>query len=370
MVKTSLSFRTTMILLFGLSMLVSGTITYTIYKALQSYYRTTSREDPLTRYRVMIKLFGDVNFFMLIFLPLSVYFFYLLTKRYAQYFREISNGIHHLASGNFHNRVNIQSDDEFGTIAHDMNLASEKLRLALERGDFAENSKEQLMLNLAHDLRTPLTSVLGYLDYLLQNEGLSDEQRKHFTEIAFTKARRLEKLIDELFEFARVNYGNVEVERMPLDLSELLAQLVEEMYPGFEKSNLEARMKLAPHLTVIGDGDMLARVFENLLTNACRYGADGRYVDIAGHTEEGEAVVQVINYGDPIAGDQLQNVFEMFYRGDKARTQKEGGTGLGLYIAKNIVEQHQGTISAQSDPVRTLFEVRLPLVKKDVPVHF
>ncbi|MFC5470669.1 ATP-binding protein [Cohnella suwonensis] len=364
MVKTSRSFRTTMILLFGLSMLISGTITYTIYKALQSYYRTTRWEDPTTKYRVMLKLFGDVNFFMLIFLPLSVYFFYLLTKRYATYFREISNGIHQLASGNFHNRVSIESDDEFGTIARDMNLASEKLRLALERGDFAENSKEQLMLNLAHDLRTPLTSVLGYLDYMLQNERLSDEQRNHFTGIAFTKARRLEKLIDELFEVARMNYGKLEVERKPIDLGELLAQLNEEMYPAFEKNNLESRTRIAPHLTVMGDGDMLARVFENLLTNACRYGKDGRYVDIVGHTEGGEAVVQVINYDDRIPEEQLPNVFEMFYTGDTARTQKEGGTGLGLFIAKNIVEQHQGTISAQSDAVRTLFEVRLPLLEK------
>ena len=110
----------------------------------------------------------------------------------------------------------------------------------------------------------------------------------------------------------------------------------------------------------MGDGELLARVFENLLTNANRYGNDGQFVDINGYLDAEEEVVQVINYGDCIPPEELPHIFDMFYTGDKARTHQEGGTGLGLFIAKNIVEQHNGTISAESNLIRTIFEVRLP----------
>ncbi len=119
-------------------------------------------------------------------------------------------------------------------------------------------------------------------------------------------------------------------------------------------------MNIDPHLPINGDGKLLARVFENLLTNAVRYGYDGQFVDLNGYIDNGEVVVQVINYGDSIPEEDLPYLFDMFYTGDKARTENRGGTGLGLFIAKNIVEQHNGTISAESNIVRTMFEVRLP----------
>ena len=360
MVKTIRSFRSKMILLFGVSMMIAGTITYSIYKALQVYYHTTKFEDPTTQIRYFIRDVGDINFFLIIFVPLSILFFYLLTKRYSTYFHKISSGIHHLANGDFNRHVDIPSKDEFGDIARDINLACEKLQEAVERGDFAESSKEKLVLNLAHDLRTPLTSVLGYLDFILQGEQLTAEQVRHYATIAFTKSQRLEKLIDELFEIARMNYGKVTIEEKIIDLSELLIQLNEEMYPAFEKNNLAARINVAPQLMIRGDGELLARVFENLLMNACRYGNDGQFVDVNGYCDGGEAVIRIINYGDPIPDEMQAHIFEMFFTGDKARTHQGGSTGLGLFIAKNIVEQHHGTISVQSNLVRTQFEVRLP----------
>lgn len=349
-----------MIQLFGLSMLVSATMTYLLYKALQIYYYTTKFENPTTAIRYWIRDIGDINFFLLIFIPLSYLFFFLFTKRYAAYFNEISSGINQLANGNFNSRIDIPSKDEFGDIARDINLASEKLQQALERGDFAESSKEQLVLNLAHDLRTPLTSVLGYLDFILQDDQLAAERINHYTSIAYTKAQRLEKLIDELFEITRMNYGKLTIEKKTIDLSELLIQLNEELYPAFEKNNLTTRLHVTPQLTVWGDGELLARVFENLLTNAIRYGNDGQFIDINCHMDAEDAVVQVMNYGDCIPPEELPYIFDMFFTGDRARTHHEGSSGLGLSIAKNIVTQHQGTISAQSTLICTLFEVRLP----------
>lgn len=361
MAKFIRNFRSKLIVLFGLSMLLGGTITYLIFKGLQLYYHTmVLRGDPLAELRQFIDSIGDFNFFFVLFISLSLLVFYFLTKPYSVYFNEISNGIHYLARGDFKHRVSIQSNDEFGDIAKEINLASEKLEEAIQRGDFSENSKEQLVVNLAHDLRTPLTSVLGYLDLILKDEKLTKEQVRHFLTIAFTKSQRLERLIDELFEITRMNYGMLPIDKKQIDLSDLLNQLKEELYPIFEKNHLIARMSIPPHLPILGDGELLARVFENLLTNANRYGYDGQFIDINGFVDEEEVVVQVVNYGDSIPADELPYLFDMFYTGDKARTHQENSTGLGLFIAKNIVEQHHGTITAESSLIRTIFEVRLP----------
>lgn len=355
------SFRSKMIMLFALSMILAGGVTYLIYEGLRLYYKLAVRyEDPLAQFRSMVRQIGDINFFLIVFIPLSIMFFFFLTRPYLKYFDEISNGIHHLANGDFSNQVRVSSNDEFGYIAREINVASEKLKEAVERGDFAESSKDQLIVNLAHDLRTPLTSVLGYLDLILKDENLTKEQIKHFSTIAFTKSERLEILIDELFEITRMNYGMLQIEKRSIDISELLIQLDEELYPLLEKKGLEARLNMDSHLPINGDGKLLARVFENLLTNAIRYGYDGKFVDVNGYIDHEEVVVQIINYGDSIPEEDLPYLFDMFYTGDKARSEQKGGTGLGLFIAKNIIEQHDGTISAESNVIRTIFEVRLP----------
>lgn len=359
--KMMRSFRSKMVLLFGLSMIFSGIITFIVFKSLQLYYYTNVQYgDQLEYYRKVMKQIGDINVFLLLFIPLSFMFFYILTKRYSIYFNEISIGIHQLSRGDFSHQIQIQSNDEFQQIAHDINLASEKLKQAVERGDFSESSKDQLVVNLAHDLRTPLTSVLGYLDLLLKDENLSKEQSRHFLSIAFTKSQRLERLIDELFEITRMNYGMLPVEKNRLNLTDLLNQLKEELYPVLKKNHLIARLECSSRLPVLGDGELIARVFENLLTNAIRYGYEGQYVDIHGTIELDEVVVRVVNYGDSIPSDEIPHIFEMFYTGDKARTNQEDSTGLGLFIARNIIEQHNGTITVESDVIKTIFEVRLP----------
>jgi len=355
-------FRSKMIILLGVSMLVSGIITYILFKVLQWYYYTNVYYgDTLAYVRKIIGNIGDFNVFFLLFILLSIVFFFFLTKPYSAYLDEISKGIHYLAQGDFKHRVQIVSKDEFSEIAQSINLASERLEEAIQRGDFSESSKDQLVVNLAHDLRTPLTSVLGYLDLIMKDDSLTKEQVRHFLTIAFTKSQRLERLIDELFEITRMNYGMLPIEKKPIDLSELLIQLTEELYPVFEKNDLIARMNMTSPLSLMGDGELLARVFENLLMNANRYGYEGQYVDINGFIDSEEVVIQVINYGDSIPPDELPHIFDLLYTGDKARTHQENSTGLGLFIAKNIVEQHNGTITAESNLIRTIFEVRLPM---------
>ncbi|WP_026591674.1 HAMP domain-containing sensor histidine kinase [Bacillus sp. UNC437CL72CviS29] len=362
MAKMMKSFRFKMIALFALSMLLAAVVTYMMYKGLFYFKTMVLHENPLNQFRETGMAFGDIPLFLFLisFILLSVLFFFFLTKPYLKYFDEISNAIHHLANGDFTKKIYISSNDEFGDIAREINLASKNLKEAVERGDFAESSKDQLVVNLAHDLRTPLTSVLGYLDLILKEENLTKEQIEYYSTIAFAKSQRLESLIDELFEITRMNYGVQRLDKKSINISELLIQLDEELYPLLEKNQLEARLNVEPHLKINGDGNLLARVFENLVTNAVRYGYNGKFVDMNGYVEDGDVIVHIVNYGDSIPEEELPYLFDMFYTGDKARTVQENSTGLGLFIAKNIVEQHDGKISAESNAIRTIFEVRLP----------
>ncbi|QUL54875.1 HAMP domain-containing histidine kinase [Paenibacillus tritici] len=360
MPKRLRGFRARLVQLLGVSMLLSGSIIYGLFKLLQLYYAGVRWEDPEAELRRMIFRIGDFNVFLMLFIPLMLIFFFKFTKPYIRYLDEISKGIHHLANGEFQNQVQIASKDEFSAIAEDLNAAGAKLQEAVQRGDFAESSKDQLVVNLAHDLRTPLTSVLGYLDLILKDKQLPIETIRHFATIAFTKSQRLEKLIDGLFEITRMNYGTLPMVKTHLDLSELLRQLNEELYPVFERNGLTSRLQVNQGLSIYGDGDLLVRVLGNLLTNAARYGQEGVYVDINGRLDSGVVAVEVINYGNPIPPEEQPHIFEMYYSGDRARTHQEGGTGLGLFIARNIVEQHEGSLSVESNELWTRFEMRLP----------
>lgn len=237
-------------------------------------------------------------------------------------------------------------------------MASEKLKEAIERGDFSESSKNQLVVNLAHDLRTPLTSVLGYIDLILKDEKLTKEQITHFLTIAFTKSQRLERLIDELFEITRMNYGMLPVYKKQINLADLLNQLTEELYPVFEKNHLTARMNIPSELPIVADGALLARVFENLLINANRYGSDGQFVDIRGFIHSGELVVQVVNYGDPIPQNELPHLLICFILVTKLELTKK--TALGW--AYSLQKTSWSSITGQSVPKVVLC---IPFLKFD-----
>lgn len=240
------------------------------------------------------------------------------------------------------------------------------LRLQLERQDGElreqERRRQELIAFLAHDLKTPLTSVLGYLELLRDEPGLSEEQRAKYTDIALDKARRLEELVGEFFD---INTMELRLEHHdPIQISFLLEQLADEFYPLFAAKGLRCTPDIQPHLVVAGEGDKLARVFDNVLRNAVSYSAPGGPVELIARQEGENAVVTVTNEGLEIPEKELTNIFEKFYRLDTARSTRTGGAGLGLAIAKEIVELHGGSIHAESTGRRTAFVITLPLCQK------
>ena len=249
-------------------------------------------------------------------------------------------------------------------LEQDLRSIQDSLAAGRAQARGAERRRQELVAFLAHDLKTPLTSVLGYLNLLHDDPGLTAEQRAKYTGIALDKANRLGELIGEFFDITRMELTHQDQRGALIQLSLLLEQLSDEFYPAFAEKDLTCRAAIAPHLTVRGDADKLARVFDNVLRNAVSYSAPGGEVEIQATEREGWAEIAIRNQGLEIPEQELTNIFQKFYRLDQARSTRTGGAGLGLAIAREIVERHGGAIRAESDGKRTSFVIRLPLAEE------
>lgn len=249
---------------------------------------------------------------------------------------------------------------EIQDIQNDLNLVRERsLRNAAVARE-AEQRKNDLIVYLAHDLKTPLTSVIGYLT-LLRDEGqISEELRKKYLSISLEKAERLEDLINEFFEITRFNLSNITLEYSQVNLTRMLEQLTYEFKPMLMEKNLECRLNAQPDMTLRCDVDKMQRVFDNLLRNAVNYSFENSTIEVSAVCVNGTVTITFANSGNTIPPEKLTRIFEQFYRLDTARTTRSGGAGLGLAIAKEIVERHGGTISAESHDEQIVFTVRLP----------
>jgi len=231
----------------------------------------------------------------------------------------------------------------------------------------AEQRKNDLIVYLAHDLKTPLTSVIGYLTLLRDEPQISPETRARYTGIALEKAERLEDLINEFFDITRFNLTHLELERQSVDLKRMLEQVVSEFGPIFAEKGLRCSLDLPQKLIYSCDPDKLARVFDNLLHNAFYYSLPDSTVEITGQLTEAEIVLTFSNVGKTIPQEKLDRIFEEFFRLDSSRTTRTGGAGLGLAIAKKIVELHGGAIRADSAGDRITFTLRLPAEAMEAP---
>ena len=225
----------------------------------------------------------------------------------------------------------------------------------------AEEKKNDLVVYLAHDLKTPLTSIIGYLTLLDETPNLPVEYKARYTHITLDKAYRLEQLINELFDITRFNLQAVALEHNRINLSLLLQQIVEEFYPSFKQKNITVEAQIDSKIMLVGDADKLARVFDNLIRNAVSYSYDNTVLKIFANADEKYAHICVRNIGDQIPEEKLQIIFEKFFRADNSRGTQSGGAGLGLAIAREIVELQNGVIKAFSYKDYTDFLVTLPL---------
>ena len=338
-----------------------------------------SGDSTLARYRdeVRIKLsesrrfagflvFEIIACFIFFF---SVYFIFF-TKRITDYFEQIDRGIEEFSEGNFDVKFEVRNEDELSNMARNLNKTTGEINRILAKERDEEQSRKEFITSIAHDLRTPLTSVIGYLQLVMSkaNASRKDEalliKNEEYVRIAYEKAIRLQGLIEELFSFSKTDSTELRLHLEEIDIVKLMEQLADECYPSLCDAGLDLELrKSADVIMVEADGELMARAIANLLTNGIKYGKDGKklIIELFREDENSDLHIRIINYGKLIPKKDIDHIFDKFYRVEDSRSVETGGTGLGLAITQNIVKLHGGRISVKSDLSGTVFEVILPV---------
>lgn len=293
-------------------------------------------------------------------LLLFIFYFLLLTRKVTGDLSDIADGISSMTRDREAGSLPVDRQDEIGEIARSVHQMTEELSRLMASEREALQSNKEMIACLAHDLRTPLTSLSGYLNLAMDTDKYDVEQRQHFAEVAARKADRLEGLIQDLFDYTKLMSGEITLHRHRIDFVKLVEQMIEEFYPLLEENELTCSFQTeCRELEMDVDPDLMARAVQNLLSNAVKYGKDGKQIII--RLEKGRNVIfSVTNYGLIIPEKSLDMIFERFYRVEGARSPGTGGTGLGLNIAKEIITLHGGTITVESGLQGTVFSVEIP----------
>ena len=303
------------------------------------------------------------DYMSLFFIVLSLILFAIILRFYlnefSKYFKEINRGIDALIE---ENTGDIVLSSELTVTEKKINHIKHTLEQRKLATEFAEQRKNDLVVYLAHDLKTPLTSVIGYLTLLRDENQISEELREKYLSISLEKAEHLEDLINEFFEITRFNLSNITLEYSRVNLTRMLEQLTYEFKPMFLEKNLKCELEIVPDTMIKCDVNKMQRVFDNLLRNAVNYSFADSTIRIISTQNEGNLNIKFTNFGNTIPQEKLERIFEQFYRLDTARSSRSGGAGLGLAIAKEIVELHGGSITAKSENDIIEFEVTIPLL--------
>ena len=306
-------------------------------------------------YQIYIRNNLDAIIMVTIIIFFVILFRFLLTS-FTRYFDEIVAGVDQLAEES-PNRFALSPELSF--VEEKLDQVKDKLEKRAKAAQEAEQRKNDLVVYLAHDIKTPLTSVIGYLNLLEENPDMPTAQKAKYVHITLEKANRLESLINEFFEITRYNLQTVPLKKEPIDLYYMLVQMADEAYPQLSASGKQVKIHAAEDMTICGDSDKLARVFNNILKNAIVYSDENSTIDISAEIRGLDVVIAFKNAG-AIGQAKLGSIFEKFYRLDDARSSATGGAGLGLAIARDIITLHGGTIEANSDQSHTVFTIKLP----------
>lgn len=289
--------------------------------------------------------------------------FMVITRNKMDYIQELSNTVRIISTGNLKYTAPVKGNDELTELAKSINIMARDIDERIEEERNLERTKQELITNVSHDLRTPLTSIIGYLG-LAKSSGITEAQRSDYLQIAYAKAESLKDLISELFEYTKLQSSDNKPSLTTVNLRDLLDQLVEEMIPMAEEQNLTIEKSFTNKDTLLSvDVPQIVRLFENLISNAIKYSHTKTpiLVRVFSADQQGYLTVTVENSIDSISDEDIAKMFERFYRLEKSRSSETGGSGLGLAIAESIVNNHHGKIQATKKDEHTLvISVKLP----------
>lgn len=300
-----------------------------------------------------------IIFFAFIF---YLFYFWLLTRGIVKDMAYISTGIARIAEGDLEEPLVLDRNDELGEIVRQVNKMSKEIDRMIEAEFAAMQTNKDMIACIAHDLRTPVTSIAGYLQLATDVKTYTLEERQNYARIAMKKSNRLERLIEELFSYTKLMTGEISLHRSEVDIVKLVEQMLEEFYPIFQENKLDCSFESSERALVLNvDGELIARAVQNLLSNATKYGKDGKQILVKIEKLEIEVHISVTNFGIIIPEESVSHLFDKFYRVENSRSAVTGGTGLGLNIAQEITHLHGGSIVAKSGIQGTTFTIALPL---------
>ncbi|MDG0059438.1 HAMP domain-containing sensor histidine kinase [Priestia sp. P5] len=304
-------------------------------------------------YQVYMGLGGSVLIFFVLFL--------LWTRPITRYIKQIEEGINRIVNKDWTYSIPVKGKNELSFLAKNINWMTQQMRKRFEKERKVEQAKNELITNLSHDLRTPLTSIIGYLTLVKDKQYKNSEELERYIQTTYGISFKLKNLLDELFEYTKLSLPDVDMQFQEVDLGGVLYQLVGEYTPMFENRGLSVKVEIPDKAVFISiDIEKMIRVFDNLLSNAEKYSHESGDIEIVLYTNEKQVIARISNTTDQIASEELSHLFDKFYRMDKARSSEVAGSGIGLSIAKRIVELHQGEIWAESEKEKITMYVALP----------
>lgn len=300
------------------------------------------------------------TFFMLVFDAAVVY--WRLIRRYHQMqLSHVIAELHYIADGHFEHRIPFKLSGDLQRVILSINALVDSTVQSMNEERKIENSKDELITNVSHDIRTPLTSIIGYLGLIEDHQFKEHKQVLQYAHIAFEKARQMQSLVEDLFEYTKVRQTTTPLTITKLDMGQMLEQVSASFELEAKKKQMQISVTYRPDpLMMTADAEKLSRVFNNLIGNALKYGAGGHHIYLSAIAHGQEVIIKVANDGKPIPKSALNQLFERFYRVEESRSKATGGTGLGLAIAQSIVALHGGEIYATSEQKLTSFIIRLP----------
>ncbi|WP_423738976.1 sensor histidine kinase [Clostridium cibarium] len=322
-------------------------------------------EDSPKSY-IKYKYYESSNSFLALILSCIVFIvaFIIITNKKMKYLDEISLGLKQIAGGNLDYKIQEKGSDEIRNFAANINYMSKEINKKIAAERRAEKTKTDLITNVSHDLRTPLTSIMGYIGLVKDGRYDNEKTKDEYLDIAFSKAEKLKVLIEDLFEYTKLNNDGIKINKSQVNVTEFLFQLIDELTPLFEENKLSIiKSNVEEKVLVDLDTDKMLRVFENLLTNAIKYSYKPGNIIVGVSKKDGYATISIRNKGENIPPEKVSKLFERFYRLDESRNGKSGGSGLGLAISKNIVELHGGQIWAECYGEDISFYVKLESIK-------
>lgn len=306
---------------------------------------------------------------LLVLIDIGVLWWRLLRRYHLYQLDHIIGELHYIAQGHLEHRIPFRVNGNQQHVITSVNALVDTITQAMQEERASEKSKDELITNVSHDLRTPLTSIIGYLGLIEDHQYQSEEDIVKYSHIAYDKAKQMKNLVEDLFEYTKVQQHGAPVNLMTVDLGQLLEQVGSSFELEADKKGIAINVSCEPTpLSITADPEKLGRLFSNLVANALKYGHGASYIHLTAKQLGEKVVITVADDGEKIPAESVKHLFERFYRVESSRNKATGGTGLGLAIVQSIVELHHGSVTARSDDQETAFVVTLPVkqVQKEV----